>query len=88
VPNIEDTGSLTSSTSISTGKRGQVSEVLDTKDLGFSLIERETDSTTGRRDVLERSRGGKVERSSELLDKSPRVERIKEVDVSRASGDD
>ena len=78
----------TSSSGVSAGKRRQVLEVLDTKDLGLSLVERETNGGTGGRDVLERSRSRDLERSSKLLDESPRVERIEQVDVSGASRHD
>ena len=39
---------LTSSTGVGTGKRRQVDKVLDTEDLGLSLVERKTDGASSR----------------------------------------
>lgn len=71
-----------SSPSVSTSKRRQFLQVFNTKDLGGTLIEGKTDGGTGRGDVLEGSSSRKVETGGELLHERPRVEGVKEVDVT------
>lgn len=72
----------TSSPSVSASKRRQFLQVFNTKDLGGTLIEGKTDGGTGRGDVLEGSSSRKVETGGELLHERPRVEGVKEVDVT------
>lgn len=73
----------TSCPSVSASKRRQFFQVFNTKDLGGTLIEGKTDGGTGRGDVLEGSSSRQVEAGGELLHERPRVESVKEVDVTR-----
>lgn len=77
----------TSSPSVGASKRRQLLQVFNTKDLGGTLVEGKTDGGTGGRDVLEGSSSRKIEAGGELLDERPRVEGVKEVDVTGGAGE-
>jgi hypothetical protein len=81
---------LTSSTSISASQGGQLFQIIDTENLLLAVVQGDRDGSSGRGDVLEGSGGRKrrLESSSELFDQSPRVERIKQVDVPGRSRQD
>lgn len=72
----------TSGPSVSASKRRQFLQVFNTKDLGGTFIEGKTNGGTGRGDVLEGSSSRKVETGGELLHERPRIEGVKEVDVT------
>lgn len=80
----------TSRSGIGTGQGGELGEVVNSKDLLFTVVQWDSNSGTGRRDVLERCGGGKsrFKRSSELLDESPRVESVEKVNVSGGARED
>lgn len=78
----------TTGTSVGVGEGRELLQVVDTEDLGLDIRKGDTDGSTGGRNVLERSGSGEVEASSELLDESPRVEGVEEVDVAGRSRKD
>jgi hypothetical protein len=78
---------LASGTGIGARKRGQVlQQVLHAEHLGRPFVEGNTDGSTSRRDVLERGGSREIESGGKLLDESPRVESVEEVDIPRRAG--
>lgn len=86
----KDIAEPTTGAGVGVGEGREDLEVIDAKDLLLALIKLETDGGTGGRHVLEGSGSRKraVESSRELLDKGPRVEGVKKVDVTRGARED
>ena len=74
----------TASASICARKRREgLLEVIDSVNLLLYIVQLDTNGGTCRRNVLERSSRGEVERLGQFLHQRVRVERIEKVDVPR-----